>query len=348
MIRKITRPSTARCTLPMYIGFLLSEPKQGSCCRVAEVMGISHDSANRFLQREHYDGKDLYEESASLLNLKGGTLSVDDSVLDKPYSQYLAFVGFFWSGKHHRTVKGINLITLYYTDLHGQHLPINFRVYDKSEGKTKNDYFQDMLDEVLAWGLEPAMVTGDSWYSGVDNLKRIRNHQLGWLFALESNRTVALEKGQWMQVQKLDIPDDGLVVWLKQFGHVKLFRTWLKDQPRHYAVFLTDERQLASFDRQKFVEQHDKHWHIEQYHRAIKQVCNIEHFQVRSKGAIKNHLFAAICGYVQLQKLSAMSLINNCYSIQRNLFNEVVAAFIGTFMPTIAHLNPEFRPVVNA
>ena len=112
MIREITRPSTARCTLPMYIGFLLSEPKRSSCCRVAEVMGISHDSATRFLQREHYDGKDLYDEAASLLNLKGGTLSVDDSVLDKPYCQYLAFVGYFWSGKHHRTVKGINLITL--------------------------------------------------------------------------------------------------------------------------------------------------------------------------------------------------------------------------------------------
>ena len=348
MIRKITRPTTARCTLPMYIGFLLGEPKYGSCCRLAEVMGISHDSATRFLQRERYEGKDLYNESTPLLNLKDGTLSVDDSVLDKPYSQYLAFVSYFWSGKHHRTVKGINLITLYYTDIHGQHLPVNFRVYDKSEGKTKNDYFLDMLYEVLAWGLKPAWVTGDSWYSGVDNLKRIRNCQLSWLFALESNRTVSVEKGRWVQVQKLDIPDDGLVVWLREFGYVKLFRTWLKDQPRHYAVFLANEEQLASVDRKTFNGQHDKHWHIEQYHRAIKQVCNIEHFQVRSKVAVKNHLFAALCGYVQLQKLSAMSLIDNCYTIQRNLFNEVIAGFIGTLMPTMGHLNPEFDSVVNA
>jgi len=151
MIRKITRPSTARCTLPMYISFLLGEPNYGSCCRLADVMAISHDSANRFLQRECYEGKDLYAESAPLLNLKGGTLSVDDCVLDKPYSQYLAFVGYFWSGKHHRSVKGINLITLYYTDTDGQHLPVNFRVYDKSEGKTKNDYFRDMLEDVLTW-----------------------------------------------------------------------------------------------------------------------------------------------------------------------------------------------------
>jgi hypothetical protein len=163
----------------MYISFLLGEPKYSSCRRLAGVMDISHDSANRFLQRERYEGKDLYNESAPLLALKGGTLSVDDSVLDKPYSQYLAFVGYFWSGKHKRSVKGVNLITLYYTDTNGQHLPVNFRVYDKSEGKTKNDYFRDMLEEVLAWGLEPAFVTGDSWYSGVDNLIPARGTRAG-------------------------------------------------------------------------------------------------------------------------------------------------------------------------
>jgi hypothetical protein len=59
-------------------------------------------------------------------------------------------------------VKGINLITLYYTDIHDQHQPINFCLYDKREGKTKNDYFQEMLEEVLAWRLESAFVTGDS------------------------------------------------------------------------------------------------------------------------------------------------------------------------------------------
>jgi hypothetical protein len=260
----------------------------------------------------------------------------------------MALVGHFWSGQHHRTVKGINLITLYYTDSCGRHQPVNFRVYDQVEGKTKNDYFQDMLTEVLAWGLEPAFVTGDSGYSCVSNLKRIKNHQLGLLFALESNRLVSVEKGTCVQVQQLDIPEDGLVVWLKNFGYVKVFRTPLKDQLRHYMSSLPNEDQLASFDRKAFAEQRDRHWQIEPYHRAIKQVCNIEHFQVRSKGAIKNHLFAAICGFVQLQKLSTMALINNSYSLQRNLFNDVIASFMGTFMPSMGHLNPEFQPVVNA
>lgn len=348
VIRNISRPSTAHCTLPMYIGFILSEPKAASCCRLAEVMTISHDSVNRFLYREAYTPKDLYAESSATLNLTGGTLSVDDSVLDKPYSQYMAFVGHYWSGKHHRVVKGINLITLYYTDPQGLNQPVNFRIYDKAQGKTKNDYFQDMLAEVLTWGLKPAFVTGDSWYSCVKNLKTIKNHQLGFLFALESNRLVSVEKGAWRQVQQLDIPEEGLVVWLRDFGRVKLFRTWLKDQPRHYGVSLPDAEQLARFDRSAFAEQHDRHWQIEQYHRAIKQVCHIEHFQVRGRQAIKNHLFAAICGFVQLQRLSAMDLISNCYRLQRDLFNQAIASFIAGFMPSMAHVNPQFQSRVNA
>jgi hypothetical protein len=311
-------------------------------------MSISHDSVNRFLNRESYSGRDLYNEASPSLNLKGGTLSVDDSVLDKPYSHYMALVSHFWSGKHHRAVKGINLVTLYYTDIHGKHQPVNFRVVDKAEGKTKNDYFLDMLTEVLEWGLEPAFVTGDSWYSCVSNLKRIKNHQIGLLFALESNRLVSVEKGTWVQVQYLDITEDGRVVWLKNFGFGKVFRTQLKDQVRHYISSLPNDEQTRAFDHNAFTEQHDRHWQIEQYHRAIKQVCNIERFQVRSKGAIKNHLFAAICGFVQLQKLSFTEVINNCYSLQRNLFKDVIASFIGTFMPKMNHLNPEFQPLVNA
>ena len=116
MIRTITRPSTAACTLPMYIGFLLSEPHATSCLRLGSLLQISHDSVNRFLHREAYTPKDMFDEAKSTLNLIGGVLSVDDSVLDKPYSHYIDYVGYYYSGKHHTVVKGINLITLYYTD----------------------------------------------------------------------------------------------------------------------------------------------------------------------------------------------------------------------------------------
>ena len=348
MIRTPKRPPTATCTLPMYMGFLMSEPKSTTCTRLSEVMGISHDSVNRFLLREAYEPRDLFNEACKLLNMVGGTLNVDDTTLDKPYSQRMDLVGHFWSGKHHKTVKGLSLITLYYTDLQGRSLPINYRVYDKDENKTKNEYFRDMFVEVLDWGLHPHFMTGDNWYSSIDNLKRVKNSQMGFLFAVKSNRCVSVEKGSWVQVQQLDIPSDGLMVWLREFGNVKLFRTQLKDQQRHYVVFLPDADAYAAFKQSNFQKLHDQHWEIEQYHRMIKQVCNIEKFQVRGKVPILNHIFAALCSYIHLQQMQFLELISNAYRWERDLYKDVVAAFVRIFTTDKEYLNPQFRTAVNA
>lgn len=347
MIRTITRPSTAACSLGTYVSFLLSEPTMGSCCRLGEVQSISHDSVNRFLYRESYSPLDLYNEVKSGLELEGGTLSVDDTVLDKPYAHYIAYVDYYWSGKHHKVVKGINLITLYYTDKQGNHQPVNFRVYDKKENKSKHDYFLEMLSEVISWGLRPTFITGDSWYSCVKNLKQIRDYQFNFLFAVESNRLVSVEKGTWTQVQKLDIPEDGLIVWLKDFGYIKIFRTHLKNQVRHYAMYLSNG-ELASLNHNTFELIHGQHWDIEQYHRTIKQVCNIESFQVRGEIAVKNHIFSAIFGFAKLQTLRATELISNCYRLRRDLFNQVIASFISTMSPSMDHMNAKYSGAVNA
>ncbi len=47
---------------------------------------LSHDSVNRFLLRERYEPKDLFDEARLHINLLGGTLSGDDTVIDKPHS----------------------------------------------------------------------------------------------------------------------------------------------------------------------------------------------------------------------------------------------------------------------
>src|SRR5450756_3062693 len=60
----------------------------------------------------------------------------------------MAFVRRMWSGKHHRTVKGIGLITLIWTD-GTTVIPVDFRIYNIDEDdKTKNDHFRDMIDKL--------------------------------------------------------------------------------------------------------------------------------------------------------------------------------------------------------
>ena len=75
-MRTLSKPSTAKCTVEHYTAFLLAEPPGAGCVRLAEVAGgeFAHDAANRFLNREAFSGRDLFEEARPLLDLEGGQL----------------------------------------------------------------------------------------------------------------------------------------------------------------------------------------------------------------------------------------------------------------------------------
>lgn len=328
-----TKPSTAHCDEDIYISYLLSDPQYTSCTRLAEIMEtVSHDSVNRFLDRERFEPKDLYEEEKEKIELVGGTLSVDDSILDKPYSDpsKAAFINYFWSGKHKSVVKGINLISLFYTDIHGVSVPVNYRLVDKKSGKTKNDYFLEMLTEVLSWDLRPAWVTGDSWYSSIGNLKFIRQQKLNFMFGIENNRIVSVDRGKYIQIQKFEgwSSEDSETVYLKDYGMVKVFRQLYKKAYRYYIMSTAELGNLESVTSVDFNRVHDAHWCIERFHRAIKQVCNIERFQVRNENPIKNHIFCAIKAFVKLEFMRVNEKIAHWYEVKRNLYVKVIRDYI--------------------
>ena len=331
-IREISKTSTAQCNLEHYTLFLLSEPKHGGCSRLAEILGdVSHDSGNRFLLRERYEPKDLFKIIEKIINVVGGILSVDDTVIEKIYSdpKNAELISYFWSGKAHKTIIGLNLITLYYSDINGNSVPINYRIYDKKEEKTKNDYFREMVSEIRSWGVQPRIVTGDSWYSGVENLKFLKNQKLGFLFGIEKNRTVSNEPHKYCQVSTLVIPESGLRTHLKEFGFIKLFRKdFKKEDSRHYILYVPDEERIKDITRNEFITIHDTHWGIETFHRAIKQVCGICRFMVRDTLAIKTHIFCSLQAFVRLEFMRSEKIISNWYEVQRNMFTLVVREHI--------------------
>ena len=99
----------------------------GSCRRLGEI------SVNRFLLRENYTSADLFNEIKGKIELAGEILSIDDTVIDKPYSTQPGIIDYYCSGKHHRVILGINLITLYYTL--GDSIAVIFRIHQKAERK---------------------------------------------------------------------------------------------------------------------------------------------------------------------------------------------------------------------
>jgi hypothetical protein len=311
----------------------LSDPQYTSCTRLAGIMEtLSHDSINRFLERERFEPKDLFDEEKNKIEWVGGILSVDDSVLDKPYSDpsKAAFIDLFWSGKHKRVVKGINLISLFYTDIQGISVPVNYRICDKKSGKTKNDYFREMLVEVLSWGLRPSWVTGDSWYSSLENLKFIRGQKLNFMFGIENNRVISIERGTYIQIQKFEgWPNENIeTVYLKDYGMVRVCRQLYKNAYRYYIMSTAELNNLEKVTSIDFNRVHDAHWCIERFHRAIKQVCNIERFQVRNENPIKNHIFCAIKAFIKLEFMRLNETISHWYEIKKELYMKVIRDYI--------------------
>lgn len=315
-----------------YITYLLSDPKGSSCVRSGEILEISHDQVTRFLLSGNFNGKDLYQKASQHLKIYGGTLSIDDTVLDKPYSDINKndLVGYFYSGKHHKVVKGISLITLIYTDTEGKSLPVNFRVYDKKDNKTKNEYFREMVNEVLKWGLIPKLVTGDSWYSSIDNFKFMRKHELSFMFGLESNRVISTQKGIYESVNKANIPDYGLYTHLKEFDYVKIFQTDDKNNDVRYYVYYRPEN-ILGVSIKDFEKAHIEHWKIEIFHRISKQSCNLEDFFVRKSNSVKVHIFCSLRAFIRLSALVKDKLFDTFYSVHNQIFLQAQRNFINNF-----------------
>ena len=311
---------------------MISQPGRVECTKLANTLSsMSHDAVNRFLLREKFSGKDLMNEVEENVDFEDCVLSVDDTVLDKPYSQIEKndLVGFFYSGKHHRSVKGINLVTLYCTDKASNSAPINFRTYDKKEKKTKNQYFQEMLVEALEAGVKPKYVTGDSWYASLENLKLLREKNIGFCFGLESDRLVSLLPKVYQRVRELDIPDNGLICHLKGFGFVKVFKKVFKEKNvKYYVIWETENRDLVDMQREAFRKLHKTHWGIEQFHRAIKQLVNIEKFAVRKARAVTNHIYCSLRAFWKLELMRIEGDLSNWYELRNNLFKPIVKDFI--------------------
>ena len=284
-----------------YVQFLLASPVQFTCTEAARVQPgqpepPAHDSFTRLLTRLEPDPEALWEEARPQIRLDDGIVVLDDSTLDKPYAWEMDLVGWHWSGKHHRVVKGINLLSLVWTD-GDRHVPCDYDIYDKADdGLSKNDLFAQQLRTAKERGMSPRCVCFDSWFSSLANLKLIRSLGWTWLCRLKSNRKVRVDFGAPRAVSTVDIPEPGRVVHLPGYGSIRVFRVVATNgDTDHWA---SSDVQMDALTRLKYGE---FSWRIEEYHRGIKQFCGVERCQARRAKAQRNHIGLSIRAFLRME-----------------------------------------------
>ena len=290
-----------KCDEMDYINFLIAAQQvfsslEASRSHPMEEQAPAHDAYTRLLMRLPPDSERLWQEVEPLVERGKGVLVIDDTTLDKPYAAKMALVTRHWSGKHGRVVQGINLISLVWT-INGCRLPSDFRLYNKAQdGLSKNDHFQDMLQQAAERGFEPELVVFDSWYSGLPNLKQLRKLKWDWLTQLKRNREVSIDRSGNRPICEIFIPARGRVVHLKGYGWIKVFRTVGTNGDAEY---------WATSKLEMNIEEAAFHaldaWQIEVYHRGLKQFTGIERAQYRLEISQRNHIGLAIRAFIRLE-----------------------------------------------
>ena len=283
------------------INFLMATPKVCSATEAARVQpdeakAPAHDAFTRLLHRLEPDAATLWQAAATQIERRGGVLVVDDSTLDQPYAEKRALVQRYWSGNHHAVVEGINRITLLWTD-GDRHVPMDYRVYDKpGDALTKNHHFRALVDPAHERGFVPECVVFDSWYSSLENLKRIRSSSWAWLTRLKANRLVNPDRTGLRPVARIETDARGVIVHRKGDGLIRLFLIVAPDGDREY--WATSDLKMTSLTRVRVA---GYAWTIENYHRGIKQHCGVERAQVRAARAQRNPIGLALRAFLRLE-----------------------------------------------
>jgi DDE family transposase len=318
-----------------YIQFLIAAQRVFTCteaaaCQPEQPDPPAHDAFTRLLSRQPPDTAALWQEVKPLIERNKGALLLDDSTLDKPYAKHMALVTPPWSGKHHRVVVGINLISLVWTDGDAL-LPCDFRLYDKPfGGLDKNAHFRGMLATARARGFEPRLILFDGWYAGLENLKAVRGHGWYWLTRFKSNRLVNPDDTGNVPIETLVIPPEGREVHLKGYGFGRVFRTVAADGDAEYwatSDLTMTEAKRAEWARQAFG--------IETYHRGIKQCCGIEKCQAQREETQRGHIQLALRAFVRLEAYWRQTGVS-WYAAKTNIVRAAIRAYLAHPRYTLA------------
>lgn len=289
-----------RCNEHDYLQFLIASQGPVSCTEAARVQPVApfapaHDAFTRLLTRLEPDPETLWQEAEPLVQKAKGALLIDDSTLDKPYARHIGLVTRHWSGKHKKPVRGINLITLLWSD-GDRKIPVDYRLYSKADGLTKHDHFWELLLMAKARGFAPKYVLFDTWYASLENLKRVRDHGWLWLTKLRGDRKVTPADRRCRALDEVAVAAAGTVLHLRGYGFVRVFRIDAPDGDTEY--WATNDLGMDAGMRRHYAE---VSFAIENYHRELKQCCGVERCAARSSRAQRNHIGLALRAFLRLE-----------------------------------------------
>lgn len=330
-------------TFELYVDYLLAHQGLVSAVDMSDVLDkvFSHDHITRMVAQPELDQKEfwkLVKGTVRSVEREDGCIAVDDFLIEKPHSTQNAIININWDHAHQRYVQSINVLNFLYTarspDGHIQiNLPLAFEVIAKTETyedpktgkmkvkspKTKNELMRERLAVLTHHNqVKFRYVLWDTWFSAAENMvfvvENLKKHFVG---AIKDNRKVAFVSengaiGDFKSVSQQEIqPDKVYKVRMESvpFDLYLVKKVYKNIDGSSGVVFLVTSD--GDLNTEEISQLYQKRWKVEESHKSVKQNLGISQSPTKMERSQKNHLFAAMYGLAQLEKLKIVHKLNH-------------------------------------
>jgi len=323
--------------LDIYTDYLICQNQHATAIGLSNLLEgeLSHDQITRFLNRNDYGSKDLWQYVKADVRrheqTTGGVLIIDDTIEEKPYTDESEIVSWHFSHAKGRCVKGVNILSglIRYGDIA---LPISYEIINKDlhfcdiktkkekrqSSTTKNQMFRTIVKQAVSNQILFDFVLADNWFGAKDNMEFVHyDIKKFFVFGIKANRLIAFseeerKKGQYHNLNQLNFKDgEKKIVFLKDLAFpVALVTKIFKNEDGSTGILHIVTNDLNS-DADRIYEVYQKRWRIEEYHKSIKQNASLEKSPTKVVRSQKNHIFASIVSYCKLEFLKIRTTLNH-------------------------------------
>lgn len=336
----------------LYSDYLLASFGATTATGLSELLAgeISHEQVTRYLAGPKKTARDLWRTVKALVRdvqSETGVLISDDSIEEKPYTDENAMVCWHDDHSKDRLLKGITFLTALYSS-QGVSVPVGFPLVAKTEKdldpKTqkekrrspvaKNPVCQDIIKQAVPNLIPFRFVLFEVWFASADPRVFIKQQQKrDFICPLKTTRKVALsladkQQGRYVRVDTRELEAQatreislesvpfplGLVkqVFTNEDGSIGLRSLVSSDTPWSFAALTTT---------------YHRRWGVECYPKSLKPNVSLAKSPTQTVTTQTNHFFAALCGFIKLEKLKMTTHLNH-FALKSKLYlNALHSAF---------------------
>ena len=316
-------PAKTLLCVAVYVSGLIALERKQTQSEIAKTIGrVSHDALNRLAPMLPILCSQMAAGALFLITgiYDTGYIILDDTVVPKPFSQFVAgtYVDYDHANKRH--VRCHRMVVIIWTN-GAIYIPVAFAFWHHRDFvrkyRTKNQIGRILVYYVVRRGIPFSYLTFDNWYASKQNLRFFDKLSIKFVTRLRNNTWIVYEAdaNQRQKVQKMTKYEcryyGNLNAYVRHFqvkypgfgaGSLAIVKNDKHEEPDRTKYIFTNDLSLTNSE---IVLRYRSRWHVEVFFRTCKQNFGLTACQAQMMPQVILHAHMVFLAYVLTQLLMA-------------------------------------------